>query len=108
MVTDWLYQPDLNHTDSKSLLTRRFKAERILKRIHFNQKRRRRGRLSVEPSSSLRSAVIGTRTDLLTSHESTTPVLSKAAGGFTASESPGLQSNKGSDDNTQRMKPRGR
>jgi len=108
MVTDWLYEPDLNHIDSKSILTRRFKAERILKRIHFNQKRRRRGRLSVEPSSSLRSAVIGTRTDWLTSHESTTPVLSKVAGGFTASESPGLQSNKGSDDNTQRMKPRGR
>ena len=43
------------------------------------------------------------RTDLLTSHESTTPIPSKAAGGFTTSESPGLQSNKGSDDNTQRM-----
>ena len=48
--TDWLYQPDLNHADSTSLITQRFKAERILKRIHFNQKRRRRRRLTVEPS----------------------------------------------------------
>jgi hypothetical protein len=58
-------------------MTRRFKADRILKRIHFNQKRRRRRRLTVEPCSSLRSAIIGTRTDLLTSHESTTPIPSK-------------------------------
>ena len=102
---DWLYQPGLSHADSKPLITRRLKAKRILKRIHFHHKRRRRRRLTVEPSSSLR---IGTRTDLLTSYESTTPIPSKAVGGNTASESPGLQSNKGSDDNTQRMKPRGR
>jgi hypothetical protein len=66
---EWLYQPGLSHADSKPLITRRLKAKRILKRIHFHHKRRRRGRLSVEPSSSLRSAIIGTRTDLLTSEE---------------------------------------
>ena len=97
---DWLYQPGLSHVDSKPLITRRLKAKRILKRINFHHKRRRRRRLTVEPSSSLRSAIIGTRIDLLTSHESTTPIPSKAVGGNTASESPGLQSNKGSDDNT--------
>ena len=32
---------------------------------------------------------------------------SKAVGGSNASESPGLQSNKGSDDKSQRTKPRG-
>ena len=85
---DWLYKPGLSHADSKPLITRRLKAKRILKRIHFNQKRRRRRRLTVEPSSSLRSAIIGTRIDLLTSHESRTPIPSKAVGGNTASESP--------------------
>ncbi len=78
---DWLYQPGLSPADSKSLITRRLKAKRILKRIHFHHKRRRRGRLTVESSSSLRSAIIGTRTDLLTFHESTTPIPSRRSEG---------------------------
>jgi hypothetical protein len=99
---DWLYQPGLNHADSKPLITRLFKAERILQRIHFHHKRRRRRRLTVEPSSSLRSAIIDTRTDLSTSQESTTLIPSKEVGGYTASESLGLQSNKGFADKPQR------
>ena len=98
---DWLYQPGLNHADSKPLIFRLFKAKRILQRIHFHHMRRRRRRLTVEPSSSLRSAIIDTRTDLLTSQESTTLIPSKEVGGYTASESLGLQSNKGSADKPQ-------
>ena len=34
---DWLYQPGLNHADSKPLIIRRFKMERILQpQEHFN------------------------------------------------------------------------
>ena len=78
---DWLHQPGLNHADSKPLITRRFKAERNLKRIYFHHKRPQRRRLTVEPSSSLHSAIIGTRTELLTSHESTTPIPSRRSEG---------------------------
>ncbi len=70
---DWLHEPGLNHADNKPFITRRFNAERILKRIHFHHKRRRRRKLTVEPSS--------TRTDLLTSHESTTPIPSRRSEG---------------------------
>ena len=106
---DWLHQPGLNHADSKPLITRRFDAERILKRIHFHHKRRRRRRLTVEPSSSLRSAVIGTRTDLLTSHESTTPIPSRRSEGTPPRNPQDFSPTRGPMTiHTQRMKPRGR